>query len=66
MLYRHSKYSGNQTSLLSSTSAGDKDPNETVIDTRNAAIENAEGNVEVTARHLDTQGSRKEPSIANS
>ena len=28
-LYRHSKYCGNQTSLVSSTSAGDKDPNDT-------------------------------------
>ena len=44
--YRLSKDCGNQTSLVSSTSAVDKDPNETVIDTRNGAIENTEGNVE--------------------
>ena len=31
-LYRHNKECGNQTSLFSSTSAGDKDPNKTVID----------------------------------
>ena len=31
--YRLSKDCGNQTSLVSSTSAGDKDPNENVIDT---------------------------------
>ena len=31
-LYRHSKDCGNQITLVSSTSAGDKDPNETVID----------------------------------
>ena len=42
-LYRHSKDCGNQISLVSSTSAGDKDPKETVIDTGNGAIENAEG-----------------------
>ena len=38
--YRLSKDCGNQTSLVSTTSAGDKDPNdETVIDTGNGAIE---------------------------
>ena len=64
--YRLSKDCGNQTSLVSSTSAGDKDPNETVIDTRNGTLENAEENVEVSSRHSATQGSRKEPSTANS
>ena len=55
--YRLSKGCGNQTSLVSSTSAGDKDPNETVIDTRNGTLENAEENVEVSSRHSATQGS---------
>ena len=53
--YGRSKDCGNQTSLVSSTSAGDKDPNETVIDTGNGAIENAEENVEVSYRHFATQ-----------
>ena len=51
---------------MSSTSAVDKDPNETVIHTGNGALENAEENVEVSSRHSATQGSRKQPSIANS
>ena len=55
-LYRHSKDRGNQTSLVSSTSAGDKDPNETVIDTGNGAIENTEENLEVSSRHSATHG----------
>ena len=33
-LYGRSKDCGNQTSLVTSTSVGDKDPNETVIDTQ--------------------------------
>ena len=57
--------SGNQTSLVSSTSAADKDPSETVTDKGNGAIENADENVEVSSRHYATQGSRKQPSIAN-
>ena len=65
--YRLSKDCGNQTSLVSTTSAGDKDPNnETVIDTGNGAIENAEENNEVFSKHSATHGSRKQPSIANS
>ena len=64
--YKISKDCGNQTSLVSSTSAVDKDPNETVIDTGNGAIENAEENVEFSSRHSATQGSRKQTSIANS
>ena len=64
--YRLSKDCGNQTSLVSSTSAVDKDPNETVIDTGNGALENAKENVEVSSRHSATQASRKQPSIANS
>ena len=54
--------------LVSSTSVGDKDQNETVIDLGNGAIENAEGNVEVevSSRHSDTQESKKQPSNANS
>ena len=43
-----------------------KNPNETVIDTGNGAVENAEENVEVSSRHSTTQVSRKQPSIANS
>ena len=65
--YRLSKDCGNQTSLVSTTSAGDKDPNdETVIDTGNGAIETAEENAEVSSKHSATHGSRKQPSIANS
>ena len=65
--YRLSKDCGNQTSLVSSTLAGDKDPNDkTVIDTGNGAIENAEENAEVSSKHSATYGSRKQPSIDNS
>ena len=65
--YRLSKDCGNQTSLVTTTSAGDKDPNdETVIDTGNGAIENAEENAEVSSKHSATRGSRKQPSITNS
>ena len=64
--YRLSKDCGNQTSLVTTTSAGDKDPNdETVIDTGNGAIENAEENAEVSSKHSATHGSRKQPSITN-
>ena len=58
--------SENQTSLVSSTSATDNNPNATVFDAGNGAIENADENVEVSSRHSATQGSRKKPSIANS
>ena len=52
---------------MSSTSAGDKDPNdETVFDTGNGAIENTEESAEVSSKHSATHGSRKQPSIANS
>ena len=61
--YGCSKDCGNQTTFVSSTSPGDEDPNVTVINARNGAIENAEENGEVSSRH-STQGSRKEPSIA--
>ena len=64
--YQQTVESGNQTSLVSSTSAGDKDPNETVIDTRNGVTENVEENVEISSRHSGTHRSKKEPSIANS
>ena len=65
--YRLSKDCGNQTSLVSTTSADDEDPNdETVIGTGNGAIENAEANNEVSSKHSATHGSRKQPSIANS
>ena len=63
--YEQSKNCGTQTLLVSSTSAGDKDPNETVIDTENGALENAEENFEVSSRRFATQGSRKQPSISN-
>ena len=65
--YRLSKDCGNQTSLVSSTLARDKDPNgETVIDTGNGAIENAEENAEVSSKHSATHGSRKQTRIAHS
>ena len=64
--YRLSKDCGIQTSLVSSTAAVDKDSNETVIDTGNGALENAEENVEVSSRHSAAHGCRKQPSIANS
>ena len=65
--YRLSKDCGNHTSLVSTTSTGDKDPNdETVIDTGYGAIENAEDNAEFSSKHSATHGSRKQPSIANS
>ena len=53
--YGHCKNCGNQTSLVSSTSAGDKDPNETVIETRNGAIGSTQENVEVSFRHCATR-----------
>ena len=59
-----SKDCGNKTSLVSSTSPGDKNPTETVIETENGEIENVQENVEVSSRHSATQG--KQPSIANS
>ena len=51
---------------MSTTSAGDKDPNETVIDTGNGVTENVEENVEVSSRHSGTHRSKKELSNANS
>ena len=65
-LYRYSKICGSRTSLISSKSACDTDPNVTVIDSANALLKNADENVEVSSRHSATQGSRKQPSIANS
>ena len=56
--YRRSKDCGIQTSLVSSTSAVDKDPNETVIETGNVAIENAEENAEVSSKHSATHDHR--------
>ena len=51
---------------MSTTATGDKDPkDETVINTGNGAIENADENVEVSSKHSATHGSRKQPSIAN-
>ena len=52
--YQQTADSGDETSFTSSTSPSDKDPNETVIDTGNGAIENTEGNVKVSSRlHRD-------------
>ena len=65
-LYRYSKDCGNQTSLVLSTSAGNKNPNKTVIDIGNGELQKAQENVEVSSRHSPTQGSRKQPSITNS
>ena len=64
--YRISRGCGTQTSLVSAISVVDKEPNETVIDTGNGALENAEENFEVSSRHSATQESRQQPSIANS
>ena len=65
-LYRHSKDCGNQTSLVSSAPAVDKNSNETVIDRGSGARENAAENVEVSSKHSATHGSTKQHSIANS
>ena len=65
-LYRHTKDCGNQTSFVSSTSAVDKDPKETVIGAGNRVIENAEENTAIFFRHSAAQESRKQPSFANS
>ena len=60
--YRLSKDCGNQTSLASTTSTGDKDPSdETVIDTGNRAIENAEENAEVSYKHSATHEAENNP-----
>ena len=64
--YQQTAESGNQTSLVSSTSAVDKEPNETVNDTGIGAIANAEEIVEFSSRHSATHGSQKEPSIDSS
>ena len=64
--YRQAAESRKQTSLVSSTSASDKDPNENVIDTANGAIENVEENVEISCSHSATHGIRTEPYISNS
>ena len=64
--YQQTAESGNQTSLVASTLACDKDPKETVIDTKIGTTENPEENVEVSSRHSAAHGSRKEPSIATS
>ena len=55
----HSKDCENQTSLVPSTSAGDKKQNKTVIDTGYGAIENADENAEISSRQSATHGSRK-------
>ena len=49
---------------MSSTLAGDKDPNGTVFDRMNGAIENSEENVEVFCKHFAQHGSKKQPIIA--
>ena len=59
--YRQSKDCGNQTSLVSTTSTGEKDPNDkTVIDTGNGAIENAEENAEVSSVTKEQQGGQNQ------
>ena len=63
--YQQTAENENQTSLVSSTSVGDKDPNETVIDTGDGATENAKENVEVSSKHFATYGSKKQPIIVN-
>ena len=52
--YQQTAESGNQTSLVSSMSAVDKDSNETVIDTGIGAIEKARQNIEVSSRRSAT------------
>ena len=64
--YQQTAESGNQTLLVSSTSAVDKDPKETVIDTGMGKIEIAVENIEVSSRQSATHGSRKGSSIGNS
>ena len=64
--YQQTAESRNQTSLVSTTSAGDTGPSETVVDTGIAVTENVEENVEVSSRPSETHRSRREPSIANS
>ena len=64
--YQQSIESGTQTSLVSSTSAGDNDPNETgnLIGIR--VMENVEEKIVISSKHSATHRSRKESSIANS
>ena len=62
--YLQTTESGNQTMLLSSTSVGDKDLNNTL--TGNGAIEIVKENADVFSRLSTTHGSREWPSVANS
>ena len=64
--YQQTAESGNQTLLVSTKSAGDTGPNETVVDTGIEVTENVEENVEASSRNSEKHRSRKEPSIANS
>ena len=57
--YLQTAESGNPTSLVSSTSSRDRDPNETAIDIGNGAKENFEENVEVYSTQPATHVSRK-------
>ena len=59
--YGQSKDCGHQTSFVSSTSTGDKDSKETVIDKRNGVLENAEENVEVFSGILLQKKAEKNP-----
>ena len=62
--YWFRKDCGNQTSLASSTSAGDKDPSKTVIDTENGTLEIAEENVEVSSiilLHMEAENNQVLP-----
>ena len=64
--YQQTSESGNQTSLVSFTSAVDKDPKESVNDTEVGAIGNTEEIVEFSSRNSASNGSRKESSFASS
>ena len=46
---------------MPSASVGDKDPKETLIDTGNGVIENAEENVVVSSRHFATHEAENNP-----
>ena len=58
--YQQTAEIGNQTSLVSSTLAGNQEPNENVVVTEKGAIENVEEKVEVSSRHSATHRKRKQ------
>ena len=57
--YLRTLESGSQTSLVSATSAFDKDPNETLVESGNGAIGKIEEKVEVPSRSSATHRGRK-------